>query len=345
MTTTTALKTYEPYQDIRTELAELAVTNDNAVFDYEDPKGAKLAKSHVHSIRAIKGLIERKRKELKADYLEAGRRVDSVAKELTAQVVAMIDVHEAPLKAIEQRETDRVNAILVAIQSIEEAGVPADNTAENLQAAIGRVEAIEIDKDVYQERMYEATEKKDELLAGLKSIHAQAIKQEAEQAELDRLRKESAAREQVEREERIRLEAKQEAEAAAVKSKADADKREAQLKEQAAQAERDKVAAAKKAESDRVAAEERHEKLRIQAIAEAKRIATEELQAKRIAEEAKAEAQRVAAEKKAANVKHREKVISEAAAAIDDLFQTEHHGDDIVSAIVAGGIPHVSVQF
>ncbi len=145
MTTTTALKTYEPYQDIRAELAELAVTNDNAVFDYEDPKGAKLAKSHVHSLRVIKGLIERKRKLLKADSLEAGRRVDSVAKELTAQVVAMIDVHEAPLKA--------------------------------------------------------------------------------------------------------------------------------------------------------------------------------------------------------ANVKHREKVISEAAAAIDDLFQTEHHGDDIVSAIVAGGIPHVSVQF
>ncbi len=51
---TTQLQVYEPYTDIRAELAKLAEENDKAVFDYESPSGQKMARSHIHNIRLVK---------------------------------------------------------------------------------------------------------------------------------------------------------------------------------------------------------------------------------------------------------------------------------------------------
>ena len=62
--TTAELKLHEPYTDIESELATMESENEKAVFDYADPKGEKMARSHIYSMKRVKGEIEKKRKEL-----------------------------------------------------------------------------------------------------------------------------------------------------------------------------------------------------------------------------------------------------------------------------------------
>lgn len=358
--TTTELKLHEPYTDIRAELATLAEQNDKVVFDYEDPKGNKLARSHIYKFRQIKSDIERRRKELKADVLERGRMIDGVAKELVAQVEDMIAVHEEPIKRIESRETERVAAIQEAIDKIGESSetpTALNPPSSEIARAIAQVEAIDIDADIYQERMAEAVKRKDEILEHLQGCLTAAEKREAEAAELERLRREAAAREQAEREERIRAEAeakaKREAEEAAAKAKADAERRERELKEQAERAqleaaeaaqrvEREKVEAAKRAEAERQAAIEQAERDKQQAIEDERRRQREAEEAReREAAEARAEE-----EKRAANKRHRAKVMSEALIGLAEFHSgNQEEARAIIRAIADGKIPHVTIQF
>lgn len=57
---TETLNPIAPYEPIRAQIAELKAANANTVFKYEEPKGNKLARSHVASLRTVKGDIERK---------------------------------------------------------------------------------------------------------------------------------------------------------------------------------------------------------------------------------------------------------------------------------------------
>jgi len=381
---TTNLKLYEPYTDIKAELAKLAEDNDKAVFDYEDPKGQRMARSHIYQFRKLKGDVERRRKELKADVLDRGRLIDGMAKSIVQQIEDMIDVHEQPLLEIEQREKDRVEALQTAIDLIGESSETPSmypdsaKIAEAIAEAIARVESIEISAEVYQERMAEATQLKDQSLADLKQQHAAEVEKEAEKAELARLRAEAAAREQVEREERIRAEAEAKAKAEAeqrerdlreqaeraereaaereAKAKADAQRREQQLQaeaeqrqreadERAAKAERDAKAAAKRAEQEKIEAEQRAEHRRLEDIEAVNR---KHAQAK-AEEDRKAEAARVKAEKKAANVKHRAKIMREVEAGIADATRGCEDVSDaanaVAEAIATGDIPHTQINF
>lgn len=357
--TTTELKLHEPYTDIRAELATLAEQNDKVVFDYEDPKGNKLARSHIYKFRQIKSDIERRRKELKADVLERGRMIDGVAKELVAQVEDMIAVHEEPIKRIESREAERVAAIQEAIDKITtpQLGLSLPTSSENIASVIRLIEKVEIDADTYQERMAEATKLKSDTLAELEAMRDKAKAIEEERAELERLRREAAAREQAEREERIRAEAtakaKREADETAAKAKAESERRERELKEQAERAqleaaeaaqrvEREKVEAAKRAEAERQAAIEQAERDKQQAIEDERRRQREAEQAReREAAEARAEE-----EKRAANKRHRAKVMSEALIGLAEFHSgNQEEARAIIRAIADGKIPHVTIQF
>lgn len=348
MTTQTAetadLKVYEPYTDIKAELVKLAEENDKAVFDYEDPKGNKMARSHIYNFRRLKGEVERRRKEMKADVLERGRLIDGTAKEITARIEEMIAVHETPLLEIEQREKDRVAAIQRAIDLIGESSetpTTFNPPSSEIAEAIARVEAIEIDASVYQERMADASNLKGERLADLKGMHAEAVERETKDAELKRLQAEAAAREQAEREERIRAEAearaKAEAEAKAQREREEAERRE---REAAEQAKREQEAA------------ERREREAVERAERAERKAREAEEAR----EREAAARKAADEKRAADKKHRIKVgdaaVSGVAAAIRDENVIDSPDDEIkavaetvVQAIIDGKVPHVTITF
>ncbi len=300
------------YQDLKAELQRMAEENAAKTFDYEDPTGNKAARSHVYRIRQLKGAIEKRRKELKADSLEYGRRVDAVAKELAGEVEAMIDVHEKPLKQIEDRETQRKQAIQDAIDRIDAEWLAIQETdsytLDALDRAIERVKAIEIDPDTYQERMAEAAKIKGVTLEAMQARRAEVAKAVAEAAELARLREAEEERKQKEREEQIAREAEE-------RAKREAAEREERMK-------REHEAAIKR---------EREQ-------AEAKARAEKE------AREAKERAEAEAKAKREADKKHRAKIISEAESSLVDIIGPDVSGL-VIAAIADGKIKHVRIYF
>jgi len=276
------------YDEFRSQLTALQAGNEKAVFDYRDPKGNKEARSHVYKLRQTKAAIEKVRKQEKEVYLLKGRQVDSEAKEISAVVEQMIDVHEAPLKEIEREEELRIENHKSKIAHIKSYLDPVhlDMPASMINNYIHELEELEPSGE-FEEFEQEAIIAYQASRLFLIEAHEKAALREKEQAELARLRKEAADREQKEREERIAREAADSARIAAEKAaeaerkriadeqerkdreaqaaiaKAEREKLEAenarlrqeqQAKDAAAKAEADKIAAAKKAEDDKQAA-------------------------------------------------------------------------------------------
>ena len=334
MTTTETLD-LAPYSEVKAAIAKMKSESAGLTFDYETPKGNKLARSHVASLRTVKGDIERKRKELKADALEYGRKVDAVAKELTGEIESMIEVHQGPLDLIESREEARKMRHLTNVASLTLIpGVELPNTSAACRSLLARIKGIIVD-DTWQEFKTQGLEAQ---AASVRMLEAQILKlekSEAEAAELARLREEQAKRDaenrakleaeaRAKREEEIRAQA----EAKAKREAADAAMAEARKKEAEAQAaiaaEREKTRKAELA-----AAKARQEK----ADAEAK--AAREEQEKREAEA-----------KRAANAKHREKVLGDA---VQDVIRNcqldEAQAKLVLAAIAEGRIRCVTVNF
>lgn len=298
------------YDGVRGELARLEKENENTVFDYT--KDEKAVRSHIYQFRTLKGNIERERKALKADALAFGRRVDSAAKELTSRVEKMIAVHQEPLDRIAQQEAERVAAINKALDQISQPAesLPEDASAERIAAALNATESIEINPDVYQERMADAAKLQGAMVDVLKSRHERQVKHEAEQAELERLRKEQAERERQEREAQIAREAEERA------------RREAE----------------EKAEAERKAAAEREQQLK----ADADRRVREERERHERAEAAR----KAEIEKRAANRRHVDSVQAQAAKAITTIEGVnESQARAIVTLIVNGDVPHVAITY
>lgn len=306
-TTEQGLAAYEPF---RAQLAEMKAANANAVFHYETPKGNAAARSHIYGIRKVRAALESARKEAKAFFLEQGRKVDSEAKEIQAELDAMIAVHEAPLLEIEEREKARVAAIRERIAVIVDfQSVGEQNPAKALQDSLVTLLGIVVD-ETFEEFKAEATGHHAASVKHLTAAIEVAEKREAEAAELERLRQAELARQQKEREDRIaaeaaekaRIEAERVAAEAAAKAEAEARAREKALKDEAA---------AVKAEQDRQAAEA-----------------------------ARIERERLARE---ADKKHRAEVIAAAEDALREIVGSD--AEAVVFAIVSGKVPNVKVVF
>jgi colicin import membrane protein len=290
------------YDEYRAQLATMAEGNSKAVFDYRDPKGNKEARSHVYKLRQTKGAVERKRVELKADILVKGRLIDSEAKEITAVVESMIEVHETPIKQIELEEAERIKGhrdAIAWIENFKEAHFAACSSAD-LEAYLDQLQS-QVPDESFEEFTAEAIKAHKLAMEVLTAYHAGAVKSEAEKAELERLRKEAAERERIERETRIAAEAKAKAEADA---KAAAEKREREIAEQQAKAkadadrkEREAAEAIAKAEREKAEAIALAEKQKTEA-AERERLAAERAERDRLASIAKAEADAKAAEER-----------------------------------------------
>ena len=254
--TTETLDALAPYEPIRAAIAKLKKENAATVFDYESAKGNKLARSHVAGLRTHKADIERKRKELKQDALDYGRKVDAVAKELTAEVEQMIEVHQKPLEEIEAREAARLASISMPLDPIADAF-----TCEQI---IARVEAVKID-DSWPSN---AAKKREETLACLRARLDELVKQECEAAELAKLRAEKEAREAADRK---AAEEKQRAEREARIAKEAADRAVAAERERAlaAEAKAAREAAELKAAEEKRAANKKHREKILKEVAEA----------------------------------------------------------------------------
>ena len=104
----------------------------------DTPRGYEEVRLAIADCRDTRVAVESKRKELKADALEYGRRVDSVAKSITA----MIETIEEPLKtkkaAVDEVKARAKQAREAAEKAAIEAQLRAERDAEEQRLAIMR---------------------------------------------------------------------------------------------------------------------------------------------------------------------------------------------------------------
>jgi hypothetical protein len=334
---------YEPFY---AQLAELEKNNTALVFDYEDKKGNKEARSHVYALRQTKGALEKTRKAAKEESLKYGRMVDSEAKEIENRIEAMIAVHQVKLDEIEQRETERVEKLQARLDALLQTYETA--TVAEYKYHIATLEAVVID-DSWAEYIAAAAKAKDASLTTHRALLAAAEKREAEAAELERLRAESAERERKEREEAIAKAAAEkatkdaeekaarelaESEAKAKQEREAAERRELELKLAAETAERRRVEAEQKAVADANEAAAKAEADRLKAIEDEKA---------RVAAIAKAEADATA--KREADKAHQKKINNAALAAFVADGITEEIGKKVIALIASGKVPNVKISY
>lgn len=143
--------------------------------DVETPEGYELAKSGIREITGYRTSLEKKRKEIKAPFLDAGKIIDSEARRITEQLEAL----EAPLKTakqeVDEREAkekaERIAKLQVKVDAItahvaEAKGKSANEIAEIIE----KVDAIDPLIDFY-DLTQEALEARKDALAELNTMY------------------------------------------------------------------------------------------------------------------------------------------------------------------------------
>lgn len=330
-------------------------------FDMSNKKGRDACASAAYKVGKLKVAIEDMGKDVSAGLKELPKKVDAERKRANEILATFQAEVRKPLTDWEAEEAARITKHQEAVTKLEKFDVD-DKSAAEIGAMMQDLDATEITAE-FEEFETDAHRAKAHGLATLKAAHDKQAKYEAEQDELERLRKEAAEREQRDHEERIAREAAEAAQRAAeAKAQAERDaaaKREAEAKAAQAKAEQDKIdaenalkAAETKAEQDRLAAIEAREKA--ERDAENERLASEQ-RAKQAAENARlAEIQRqkdeqaqadVEAKAREANVKHKKAVNN---AALDALVAGGIAPDcakAAITLIAKGYIPAVRITY
>jgi len=172
----------------------------------------------------------------------------------------MIEVHEKPIREIEEEEKLRVARHENGIKAIMEIGnFMIGGQPQSFGMLFSELELIVIDES-WEEFEAQAHREKAFAKQKIDTAFAEHQKREAEQAELERLRKEAAEREQKEREDRIAKEATEAAERAAAaeqqRIKDEAARQAAEAQAEIARAQREKAEAEAEAIRQQQAAEQ-----------------------------------------------------------------------------------------
>jgi hypothetical protein len=258
---------------------------EGKVFHYRTPSDNEAARSYIASLRRLKGDIERARQDAKDVHLQRGREVDSAAKALRESVQGLIDPHQDELDKIAAEEKFRIaqhRAVLDRIAALPE-GVTTGDEADDRLLLLASIDTTSLEefRTAGEARHADAQTK-------LLTLRDTLRQREADQAELEALRAERAAREQADRDERIRQEAVEaerrntEAnrlarEVEAERQRLEAEEQASKERERAAAREAEALAAAETARQAQEAAEQREREAR--AAAEAAQRAEEARQA------------------------------------------------------------------
>lgn len=337
------------YDPFRQQLQELKAINDKTMFQYDTVAGFTAAKSYIRKLQLTAGAIERVRKAEKAESLNYGRKVDKQAKEIEAEVRAMIEVHQKPIDEIEAREEKRIAAIRVRIDRIKAYQVADDRTSAQSTAALKNLGEVKVDESFGEfqvevtieiAKAIEAQTNRKEFVEVEEEVARTQAKERADAAvEAQRVRDEAIAKEAAEQ---AKTQAEAFARLAAERVKADHEKalQEAELQKQEAEyaatnAQIARERAEKQSEIDRVTALEAAERREREAVeAEQRRVAAE---AKRVADEAAA---------READLEHKKKInneVMEALFKVADL--STETAKEIIKAIARGEIPHVKISY
>ncbi len=187
-----------------------------AIRDVNDAAGFKAVHSARMVVKSHRVQVEKVRKELKADALEYGRRVDGEAKRIVAMLkpiedhlAQQEDAHEAEKERIRNADRLKAEAEAKAKADAEEARIEAEKEAETARikeaqdAEDARLRA-EADNLAEQKRIIDEQRREIEAekkrLADIEAARLQKI-------ELEKAKKEAAERARKETEERIAHEA------------------------------------------------------------------------------------------------------------------------------------------
>lgn len=313
--------------------------------DLTTEKGRKAIASLAYKVARTKTAIDDAGKALNEEARARINAVDEARREIRKQLDGLRDEVRAPLTEWEQAEEVREQNARKFMTSIREMRVEFEDTAETVAAKIDALKALTVDPKVHLHGTEVAQSALASAIETLTEAHTRLVREEADRAELGRLRAEAEERERREAEARAAEEEQRRAEAA---KKAEADRlaaiqREAEERakkqaEEEAQAERERIA--REHEQALAAERQRAEEAERAAKAERDRIAKE-------AADRQAEADRLAAEQAArdADRAHRGRVMGAAKEAIMELGVDEAAAKAIVLAIAAGNIPAISIKF
>lgn len=340
----TALQVFQQPNGLEPYLQKIRAEIDAFVPDVSTRKGREEIASIAHRVARSKTALDGVGKELVAELKEIPKKIDAERKRVRDTLDAWRDEVRAPLNEWEAAEEARKAKHQGAIEQINLRLECRDLDSTELRQNIEWLEAMTIDES-WEEFEPEALRAKDKALAALRDALAARQKYEAEQAELEELRRKQAEQEQKDREAAIAREAEERA------------RREA---EQQAQAERE--AAAKREAEAKAAAERRELELKLQAEQSAKRELEAQQRAEQAERDAEAKAQaaaaaerqrqadeqaRIEAETKAreADIAHKTAVLTSIKESFMQAGITEGQAKAIINMIRKGDVPSVSIQY
>ena len=288
----------------------------------------KLA-SIAYSVAQAKTGIDGEGKDLVSEAKAKIKVVDDNRKAVRDKLDTLRDTIRQPVTDYEQAEQARLAAIQAVLDQLD---TLAANDSDGLRLSAEQLhmrkhQAAALAKNDYGDMAADVAAKAESTLKYLDTAIAAAEEYEQQQAEIERMRTEQAAREQADHEAKIAAEAAEKARAEAeakAKAEREASERariEAQLK--AEQAERDKQAAIDRAEAEKQSAVQA-ERLRIEAEA--------------------AQAEKAAAER-AANVENQRKVNRSVMAAMLECGIEEEAAKAFLIKVVQGKVPHLKITY
>ncbi|WP_050979949.1 hypothetical protein [Sinorhizobium sojae] len=339
------------YEHVKAEARAMPV-------DLSTEKGRKAIASMAFKIARTKTAIDDAGKKLNEEARAKINAVDASRRKIRERFDALKDEVRAPLdkwEAEQAKKQERAEEQMARLMDID---LRANfGPSARLRTEIADIKNETFDPAIYGEESAGALTRKQAATLDLLNRWAETFeKQEAEAAELARLR---AEKEERERQDAERKAAEERAEA----ERRAAEERKAREEEEKRQAEeaRKREEERRKAEQERIEREARERaeaeaRARVEAAERAAREA-EEAAARKIEEERqarereKAEQERVERELREADAKrqadreHRAKIMGAAKAAIMEVGIEEQQAKDIVLAIAAGNVPHVSIKF
>lgn len=285
---------------------------DKLVPDLTTEKGRAAIASMAFKVVKTKTAIDNAGKLLKEEAQATVTKVDAARREIRLKLEALSDEVRAPLTEWEENEKARLQRVEEFFTNLRQAGVVgADETADKIERRLSTVRAHTLDEDfdlaLFGPRIDEVRVLRADVIAALDRGLERLRREEADRAELERLRAEAEARV-----------------AAAAKAAEDAARAEAEAKAKADQE------ATERAHAEALAAEKRRaDEAEAAGKAEADRLAAEQAQA----------------DARAADVAHRGKIMGAAKQAIMGHGVGEATAKAIVLAIAAGDVPNVSIRF
>lgn len=329
-------------------LAKIAREVRSQPTDISSKAGREAVASLAYKVARSKTALDKMGKDLGDANYKAWKAITAERAKIEKELDDLRDEVRKPLTDWENAEKNRIAAHEAALIAIEDMGrfdfpPAADDIKYRLDALIC------LPPREWQEFAKRAADLEQSVIAALNGRYEEAVKREAEAAELARLRAEEIARQQKERDDRIAAEAAEIARIAA-ENKAAREAAEAARKVEverllieqekaaalakAAKAEAERKAAAEKAELDAKEAAEAAEKRQAAAI---------DAERKRVADEAASAAAEIA--KRNADTAHKSKINTEVLAALVALGLDPALGKAVITAIVKGKVPHTKIEY